>query len=660
MAEQHSKTTRRWRIDDLVLDAGTRELRRGETLIDLPKLSFDLLLELARAAPNVLTVDELMDRVWAGVVVSPTTVAKRVELLRHALDDDSKSPRYVALVRGLGYRLVADAARLPDETGMKTHRSAAESSSATAAGATVDGRTVGSVRSASAYPRARVLTVATIVAVAAVGLAFLAQRDDAAAPGPPNSIAVLPFISLNTAIEDEHFADGLTEELSHVLANIEGLQVTGRTSAFQFKGKGEDLRRIGEALGVTHVLEGSVRRGDNEMRITAQLVSTTSGFHLWSKTYDRSAMDALAIQQDIARNVAAKLRRTLMDQDFPPSVDPPATDPETYTIYLRARGLFEGPTSDWGEAQRLLETVVERDPEFGPGWIWLARVEAIRVLSNEETYQLGWREGWQRISAAAQKARLMAPETAGTYAVLGRVAWLAEGDDAKAARLLSRALELEPANLRVLSLGITFAQLIGRLDEAIAMGEFVVSRDPMCGDCQFRLARSYEYAGELEKAGERFEIMRAVDGGGYEWSLGTVWLLQGDTEAALASYRSLDHHLYLRLQGEAMALHDLGRAEESAAKLDQLESEWGDRQPIHVAMAYAYTEQTDKAFEWIGRSLEHHRPDLRTEFLRPLFWKLHDDPRWEANLRRVGRAPDQLAAIEFEVRVPEDPVYVGG
>jgi TolB-like protein/DNA-binding winged helix-turn-helix (wHTH) protein len=643
MPEQTTERVQRWQIDDLTLDVGTREVRRGDTLIELPKLSFDLLLELARAAPNVLTIDELMDRVWDGVVVSPATVAKRVELLRQALGDDARSPRYVALVRGLGYRLVAGATALPEPAAPTPDRP--DESVATPSGPAPMER--------KSAPR-RLLIVAAVLALAAVGLTLLVQRDHDPAPGPPNSVAVLPFVSMSTSVKDKHFADGLTEELSHVLANVEGLRVTGRTSAYQFEGQVEDLRRIGEILGVAHVLEGSVRRGETDMRITAQLVSTIDGFHLWSKTYDRSDMDVLAIQQDIARNVASTLRRTLTSTDLPPPADLPKTDPQTYAIYLRAR------SNSRAEAQALYETVVERDPDFAPGWTGLAGAHARRLLGNDETYGLGWRESWQLITAAGEKARALAPDFAETYAVLGLVAWLAEGDDAKTARLFSRALELEPANLAILNLGITFAQLIGRLDEAIAMGEFVVSRDPLCVECQFRLARSHEFAGNLATAAERLEILRTLGGGGYEHSLGTIWLLQGDPEAALASFRSLDHHLYLQVQGEALALHDLGRFDESAAKLAEMVSDWGDRQPIHVAMAFAYTERPDQAFEWIERSLEKNPTDLRTEFLRPLFWKLRDDPRWEATLRRVGRAPDQLAAIEFEVRVPEERIYIGG
>jgi TolB-like protein/DNA-binding winged helix-turn-helix (wHTH) protein len=625
-------------IDDLVLDVGTRQVKRGDSLVELPKLSFELLLALARAAPNVVTADELMDEVWDGRVVSPATIAKRVELVRQALGDDSKNPRYVALVRGHGYRLLPEvhaAPAMPED----------------AAGAPPDDVSLPSEPSSNRW--SRTLAAGAMSLVVSV-LAYYIWWTPAGAPAPPRSVAVLPFVPMSDDEADGHFADGLTEELSHALANVSGLKVAGRTSAFHFKGRNDDLRDIGATLGVATVLEGSVRRDEGKLRITAQLVSTEDGFHLWSETYDRDAADLLEIQEEIALSVADTLSRGLLAADAERLANRPTTDPETYVLYLRAMELAQGGPPGLARAQPILEEVVERDPNYAPAWNLLARVNGLRIMGRHEGYPYDWNSGWRRIKDAADQALLLDPNSGEAYANLGGVAWLYEGDDVRAARFIQRAVELEPQNLEIINFANTFAQLIGRLDEAIELGVYLVERDPLCMDCRRRLARSYEFAGRLDEAEAVLLAARELGPGGYEWSLAQIHLQRGEPEAALASVRELDHHPDWRLMGEAMALHDLGDEKAFESTMAELEAIASDSSPILIAMAYAWTGPADEAFEWIDRSLEHNPTDLRTEFLRPQFNKIRDDPRWDAALRKVGRAPEQLEAIEFEVRRPGD------
>ncbi len=616
MGDKARTRPERFQIADLVLDAGSRQLWRGREEITLPALSFDMLITLAQAAPNALTVDELMDRVWTGVVVSPATVAKRVELLRQALDDDSKQPRYVALVRSHGYRLVAP---------------------------------VKPVAPRKDRPYWQIAAAIALLAVIAVGVGKLLR--DPIEPLPENTIAVLPFVSMTADPEDEYFADGLTEELSHALANLADLRVAGRTSSFFFKGRNEDLREIGETLGVAHVLEGSVRRAGDRLRITAQLVNTDSGFHLWSETYDRTAADILDIQADISRKVVLTLRRTLLDAGQGTTSKHHATDPETYALYLKALRLSK--SGAMADAQALLETVVGRDTGYVPAWNRLATINGERIMGLDETYPYSWDDGWARVKKAMDVLLTLDPDSGDTLAVQGAYAWLYEGDAVQAARYIQRAVGAEPRNLEILNFASTFAKHVGRMEQALMLDEYLVARDPLCAGCRFWLAKLYMYMGQLDKAEEALRSMQIADGGG-EWNLGTVLLLKGDAEGALASYRELDHHLYLRHQGMALAYHDLGNRDEFEAMRDELLQQWGETQPLEIAQLYAYTNELDEALLWIEKSVARNPADLQTDFPEPLFWNLRGDPRWEALLERVGRSPGQLAEIEFDVRVPGD------
>ena len=608
-------------IRDLVIDAGARRVTRGNEEIALPKLSFDLLFALARAAPDTLSIDELMDQVWGKAVVSPATVAKRVELLRHALGDDSTDPRYIALVRGHGYRLIADG---------------------------------GAAAPSPASGRRWIIAAvaATVIAAVVVGIA---RMSGSGRPAPEKSVAVLPFVAMSRDDDVEIFADGLTEEVSHALANIAELKVTGRTSSFHYKNRNEDLREIGATLGVAHLLEGAVRRSDDRIRVTAQLIDAEDGFHLWSKVYDSTPADTLRIQEDIAHNVADALRVTFSLEQEQALVAHGDIDPESYLLYLRAQTLASraGPsTPERDEVQSLLETVLERHPDYVPALLWLAKLEAARLRFNDESYEVRWDEGWSRVRHNAERVIELEPGNAEAHAVVSSAAWHHKRDAVEANRYISQALALGPTNLYVLRLARESARALGRFDLTLELDRSLVARDPLCLGCRMWLTQSYAQLGRFEEAEQTVREAQTLMGGGGEWTLGTILLHRGKPAAALESFSPLDHHLYLRLAGRAMALHDLGRHKESTAEIAALEAEWAMEQPIIIAQVYAYIDQPDLAFDWIGRDLEGRADFARGDYLDTLFANLHSDPRWLPLLERIGRSPSQLARMPFEVQLP--------
>ena len=615
----------RLRLDDLTLDTGQRRVQRGSEEIELPKLSFDLLTALAEAAPNSLSTDDLMDRVWQGAVVSPATVAKRVELLRQALGDDSNKPRYVALVRGHGYRLIPD---------------------------------VGTADDADSPRRRLPLKVPAIVIAVVAVLAFgwFATRPDALAP--EKSIAVLPFLSLSGDAGDEIFADGLTEELSHALARLGELKVAGRTSSFHYKGRNEDLRTIGEDLGVANLLEGSVRRSGDTIRITAQLISADDGFHLWSETYDREMADVLDIQADIAKNVAAKL---LVSLNLGTEAERRRTsdNPEAYASYLKAVTLSPyGDFSRLAEAQDLIENAVRLDPGFASAWNRLAAIHGRRLFARDPTYPHSPQESMRILHDAVERALAIDPESGEAYANLGGAAWVFERDAAKAAPLIEKAVALDPWNLDLIAFAAEFAKFIGRQDESLVLEELLLDRDPLCTNCRHRLAISYLYTGRLADAEREFRTLRSTFGEGYLWSLGVVHLLRARPDEALLSFEQMAGANYLgpyMLQGRTMALFDLGRHAEFETAIGELIQGWGETNPREVAEALAYTGRVDEAFGMLDAAIPKDTVDLQTHFPTPLLGNLHSDDRWLEFLRKIDRAPEQVAAIPFELNTVLNP-----
>ncbi|MDJ0656948.1 MAG: winged helix-turn-helix domain-containing protein [Xanthomonadales bacterium] len=593
---------------DLTLDPGRRRICRGRRELDLPKLSFDLLETLVLAAPNSLSNDQLMEQVWNGRVVSQATIAKRVELLRQALGDDSSDPRYVALVRGHGYRLIPK------------------------------------VQQAGQLSKPRLGAAAVAAVLIALAGLMLWTREPVEVRDP--SIAVLPFVALSSSPDDQLFADGLTEELSHVLSSSGRLRVSGRTSSFVFRDQQDRPGTIGERLGVAHLLTGTVRRSGERLRVTAQLVSTEDGFDLWSESYDRQMADIIAIQQDIAGNVAERLFVSLGTDR--PLYRPQSISPHAYALYLKALSLSPyGKSRYLDEAQRLVEQVTELAPDFAPAWNRLAAIHGRRLFGRDPDYALSPQEAMPIIRDATQRALALDPESSEAYALLGGIAWGLEGDAAKAAPLVQQALELDPWNLETVAFAAEFAKYIGRVDEALALEELLVLRDPLCLLCRIRLAKTYVYSRRFEDAEREWLTLQSMEPG-FHWNYGVTFLLTGRPEQALASFDRVELD-YLRLQGRAMAQFDLGRIDESSATLDQLELEWGESHPLDTAQALAYTGQLDKAFGWLERSLPRYGPDLQTSFPDPLYDRLREDPRWRGILEQIQRAPEQMAAIPFSL-----------
>jgi TolB-like protein/DNA-binding winged helix-turn-helix (wHTH) protein len=376
-------------VSDLRVDVGQQRVTREQVEIPLPKLSFDLLVALIRAAPNLVSTDDLMALVWPGRVVNLDTVNQRVKLLRDALGDEAHNPRYVAGLRGRGYRLIAPVVSATLEQRDRTApsgRGLASSRLLSAHGTTPETEPQAPPAAPLRRSTLRYLPPQRWIFLGMAGLGLLALLaasshrraidpwTTAATPAAEPSIAVLPFVHISPDKSQEYFADGLTEELSAQLAQLHGMRVIGRASAFAFKGKNEDLRLIGTTLGVDHLLEGSVRRSGNELRITAELVDARSGTRLWSNIYDRTLDDVFSIQKDIAQAVATELSSTLYSGGGDELSLPGTDNAAAYDAYLSAQADLKHIVSNrYMRGIQELERAVSLDPKFVRAWSALVR-----------------------------------------------------------------------------------------------------------------------------------------------------------------------------------------------------------------------------------------------------------------------------------------------
>ena len=463
--------------------------------------------------------------------------------------------------------------------------------------------------------------------------------DATLASGP--SIAVLPFVNMSSDPEQEYFSDGISEELLTLLATIPELRVASRTSAFSFKGQGLEITEIARRLNVAHVLEGSVRKAGNEVRIFAQLVDARSDTPLWSETWDRTLDDIFAVQDEIAAEVMERLEFTL----FGAVPKAEATDPEAFALFLQGRQLGRQRTAEGSQRSvEALEQALAIEPEYAPAWSELARVYTTQVGSGLRPID----EGHGLAREAANRALAIDPEYAPAIAHLGLIAMAHDGDMPRAARHYQRALSLSPTDLDIIGDAATLLQSLGRLEEAIALKEYAVTRDPVNPRSHHNLGNAYRWAGRWDEAVGRYQTALSLSPGyiGAQTGTGQALLGKGEAEAALEAIE-LESSRPWQLIGLAMAHHALNNRAESDAAVAALIDEWGRDAAYNIAYVLAFRGEADRAFEWLAKAVEYSDPGLSEIVVENTFARIQSDPRWMPFLEEIGKSPEELASIEF-------------
>jgi tetratricopeptide (TPR) repeat protein len=423
------------------------------------------------------------------------------------------------------------------------------------------------------------------------------------------------------------------------------LRVIARTSSFSFKGKEVDITEIARKLNVAHVLEGSVRKSGDTLRITAQLIRTSDSSHLWSQTYDRPMTDVFKVQDEIAAAVVEQLKIKLLGN----TPKTKTTDPKAYALYLQAREINRQYTTDaFSQAITLYRQALAIDPGYAAAWADLAYTHIDQVINGVTPAEVGI----PLARDAIEQALTVDPHFARAHAARGWAAILYERDLATAAQSIERALAIEPNNPEILNIAAILARRLARLDLAIAIGEYQASHDPLNTDSRADLALAYRYAGHLDDALEQFHsVLRLRPGFLYAHAMiGEILLQKGDAKAALVEFRQEEDGG--GLAGLAMAYHALGQHSESDAAMRELNKVYARIGAHTIASVLAFRGESDAAFEWLERAAANRDPAFGSTMVYPAFTNLHSDPRWLPFLRQHGMAPEQLAAIKFDVTLP--------
>jgi TolB-like protein/Flp pilus assembly protein TadD len=469
----------------------------------------------------------------------------------------------------------------------------------------------------------------------------------AAALPQDRSIAVLPFVNMSADPEQAYFADGISEELLNLLAKVPELRVIARTSSFAFKGKDVGIAEIAQKLGVAHVLEGSVRRSGDTLRITAQLIRTSDSSHLWSETYDRQLTDVFKVQDEIANAVVSELKVKLLGAA--PTTAP--ADTRAYLLVLEAKGLADrGTPPDRVKAVALLKEALAITAGEARAWAGLGRIYFVQAV-NGEIERL---DGARLAREAVDRALTLDPHSANALALRGRIASDFDLDLPTAARYFQQALDADGGNLAAINNAATLLEYIGRIDEAVALYEYRMSRDPMNAAAVMNLAGAYSRARRWDDAIAAYQVLLGLSPHytAARATLGEVLLTgKGDAAGALAACKA-DADTPWRTACLVTALDALGRTQESRSALKSLIDEHLEDQPLLVAATHASLGDADAAFAALGRAALIRDPSLASVLLNPSFDRIRGDPRWQPFLRRIGLAPEQIARIELKVTLP--------
>jgi serine/threonine protein kinase/tetratricopeptide (TPR) repeat protein len=492
----------------------------------------------------------------------------------------------------------------------------------------------------SASPRRRFEALIALGALVGVGVAVIAARQLSSKTGrsPGPSVAVLPFADLSPGHDQEYFSEGLAEEIRSALARVDGLRVPGRTSSSSFGHGGKDIAGIARQLHVATLLEGSVRKEKNHVRVTAQLINATDGYRLWADTFDRELTEVLAVQEEIASRVARALSVHLQPEPAGATGLEQRRNPEAYDQYLLARNLGRRAAAlqgmkDWELAEAALQKVVGMDPGFAPAWAQLASVLTVHDQPQESPERR--RAARAKAFAAAERAIGLAPKASEGYSARGFLRSRLLRDWQGALADYERALELFPGDELALRRYSWLLVIQGRGAEAVAAAKRVVEIDPVSARAWANLADAHFYTRRLDLA--RPAIRRALEIAPEFFEsldlLALTELLEGHPSAALeVSSRMSDE--YGSREFYAVATTRPGMSGDRA--LENWLARWGERLPYDAAELCAWRGAHDRAFEWLNRALAAEVQDLAGVGVDPLLRSLHSDPRFTAILRAMN------------------------
>jgi TolB-like protein/DNA-binding winged helix-turn-helix (wHTH) protein len=619
------------------LDIANQCLWRGQERVAIPPKPYDMLRYLVDNPGRLVTQDEFLEKLWPDTYVNPELIRKYILDIRKILGDRPDKPEFIETVTKRGYRFIApvvdESAAEPVDLNPLQTKLAHEIEDGDHEAARFEEERSPVKRSLWKFV---LLPLLAVVAAAGIGREFRVARNGPNVPSSNNtSIAVLPFADMSPGKDQEYFSDGLAEQLIHDLAKVPRLKVVGRSSAFQFKGKNEDLREVGRKLGVANVLEGSVRREGNHVRITAELIKADDGFQLWSQTYDRQINDIFAVQDEIALAATDALQLKLVGENGQPAASNlRSANPEAYQAYLQAEYFSgRGPNKeDLGKALAYTDTAIKLDEKYAPAWALRSSLQNAMA----EGAMTDAPEGFRKARDDAERAIALDPTLASAYLALAKTQINCDWNWDAANASITKAGTLEPGSVEVLRIRSYRSRILGNLEQAMKLQEQVVTLDPLSSNSHYRLGYLLFAAGRYDEA--QAELQKALElnpqASYVHLTLDKILIAEGKPQQALVEIEQ-ERSEWAKFTGQALAYHAVGREQDSNTALAGLIAKYRTYAAYQIAQVYAYRGEADKSFEWLEQAYQQRDPGLPEIKSNPLFKNLRRDPRYTEFLKKM-------------------------
>jgi TolB-like protein/DNA-binding winged helix-turn-helix (wHTH) protein/Tfp pilus assembly protein PilF len=643
-----------YRFEDFTVDSDQKVLLRHGTPLSLTPKVFETLLILIENSGRIVKKEELMNRLWPDTFVEEANLTSNILQLRKSLGDNARQPLYIETVAKRGYRFIAPVAAEQQNGSVNGDDSNDDARSrritafeGTESAATQPNRAKGSetLFRLSGSPWVAFVGI-TIVLIAAMGAALLRSRF-LARPEPPNGrvmLAVLPFKNLTGDAAQDYFSDGLTEEMITQLGNLDTshLGVIARTSVMHYKSSEEPLDRIGRELGVQYVLEGSVRRESDKVRITAQLIKVADQTHLWAREYDRELSHLLSLQGEIAQEVADEIRLRLADKKLTEPAPRTSSSPtyEAYDLYLKGQYFWNKRTPQgFRQAVDYFQQAANRDPAYARAYAGLANSYALMGGYSGEPQA----EFISKARSAALRGLQLDENLAEAHTALALIVQNYDWDWQSAEKEYRRAIELNPNYATAHHWYAEQLALLGHFDEALRESERARELDPLSLIIATDNGTILYFSRQYDRAIEKLRAVLEVDPNFlHAHILAFVYVQKGmfaDAQADLEKWRRVDDTPWSLAQS-AYVFGRSGQQAEARRALEKLEQLNRRHQidPAPILIAYVGMGNKDEALAWLEKAYSQHSNVLTTLKVDPAFDPLRSDPRFQDLLRRVGLA----------------------
>lgn len=619
-----------WQVDPQKL-----QLRRDGSVVPLPAKAAEILLVMLARSGETVSKDELMRLVWPDSCVEESNLTQNIFLLRKALGETAQHSSYIITIPGRGYRFVADVNEIGD---------AAAPPPAEDSAPPLKEPIAAPQRSPARKSRWLWLPTAGLVLIALMA-AILWRRHQPRPESVPGRVmlAVLPFENLTGDAGQEYFSDGMTEEMIAQLGNLdpEHLGVIARTSVMHYKNSKAPLDQIGRELGVQYVLEGSVRRDADKVRITAQLIQLKDLSHLWSRRYDRELSSTLALQSEIAQEIAGEIQHALGADKFAFTAEPPrrsSTSYEAYDLYVRGRYFWNKRTGDgFEQAINYFQQAIAKDPNYAQAYAGLADSYILLAAYSGAPPA----EPLQKARAAATKALQLDEGLAEAHTSLALITENYDWDWPAAEKEYRRAIESNPNYATAWQWYAEYLTWLGRFDEALRASERARELDPLSLIIAADNGMIFYYSRQYDRAETKLNAVLEMDPNfSRAHSLSDVYIEDGQFAQALADIEKCKPLFGMNRYWSEMAfmLGRSGRAAEARHAIEELE-ELSRHQlvdPSGIAWAWAGVKDKDHTLLWLNKAYEQRSNAMTVLKVEPGYDFLRSDPRFQNLIHRVG------------------------